>query len=53
LALPLAVPEDSALPHTTWPGLFAAPPAWLSGDLTEIFLLSQIVYQLLKEKLNL
>jgi hypothetical protein len=34
-------------------GLFAAPPAWLSGDLTEIFLLSQIVYQLLKEKLNL
>jgi len=32
---------------------FSAPPAWLGSDMMEIFLLSQIVYQLLKEKLNL
>jgi len=32
---------------------FAAPPAWLGSDMAEIFMLSQIVYQLLKEKLNL
>jgi glucan phosphoethanolaminetransferase (alkaline phosphatase superfamily) len=32
---------------------FASPPAWFGADFAEIFLLSQIVYQLLKEKFNL